>query len=120
MYSQELSKAEGEVAGHSIPQADAKDATAAVIKADPALTKGYFVEQTDDLILLARTSSAVAPMVLEELRQAPKGNAEALAEAMHAIQPKASPSGYMNACCAVYPPRQNCPAANAIRPAPGS
>jgi hypothetical protein len=39
MYSQELSKAEGEVAGHSVPEADAKDAAAALTKADPALTK---------------------------------------------------------------------------------
>ena len=69
-------------------------------------TKGYFVEQTDHTMLLARTSSPVAPMVIEELRQCPNGDADALAEAMHGIQPKSSPSGYMNACCAVYPAKR--------------
>lgn len=69
-------------------------------------TKGYFIEQTDHTIRLARTSSTVAPMVVEEMRQCPTGNAEALTEAMHAIQPKASPTGYMNAICAVYPPKR--------------
>jgi hypothetical protein len=39
MYSKELSKAESEVAAYSIPEADAKDASAAVAKADPDLTK---------------------------------------------------------------------------------
>jgi len=69
-------------------------------------TKGYFVEQTEQTILLARTSSAVAPMVVEELRQCPTGDADALAEVMHVIQPKGSPSGYMNACCGVYPAKR--------------
>jgi hypothetical protein len=68
--------------------------------------KGYFIEQTDHTTLLARTSSAVAPMVIEELRQCPTGDAEALAEAMQAIQPKGSPSGYTNACCGVYPTKR--------------
>lgn len=68
--------------------------------------KGYFIEQTDHTIRLARTSSLVAPMTIEELRQCPMGNAEALTEAMHAIQPKGSPTGYMNACCGVYPAKR--------------
>jgi len=65
--------------------------------------KGYFVEQTDHTMLLARTSAPGAPMVIEELRQCPLGDAEALAEAMDAIQLKKSPSGYVHACCGVYP-----------------
>lgn len=69
-------------------------------------TKGYFVEQTDHAILLARTSSSVAPMTIEELRRCPVGDADSLAEALHAIQPKGSPSGYMNACCGVYPAKR--------------
>jgi hypothetical protein len=68
--------------------------------------KGYYVEQTDHTITLARTSSTLAPMTIEEVRQCPVGDAAALEEAMHAIQPKASPSGYMNACCGVYPVRR--------------
>ena len=44
-------------------------------------TKGYFVEQSDHSILLARTSAPVAPMVIEELRQCPVNDADAIAEA---------------------------------------
>ncbi|MDB6167998.1 MAG: hypothetical protein JWM88_862 [Verrucomicrobia bacterium] len=69
-------------------------------------TKGYFVEQTEHTIVLARTSSALAPMVIEELRQCPVGDAEALSTAMQDIQAKGSPGGYMNACCGVYPARR--------------
>lgn len=69
-------------------------------------TKGYFIEQTDHTIRLARTSSLTTPMTIEELRQCPAGNAEALTEAMHAIQPKGSPTGFMNACCGVYPAKR--------------
>jgi len=69
-------------------------------------TKGYFVEQTEHTILLARTSSSQAPMVIEELRHCPMGDAQALTEALHIIQPKGSPSGYLNACCGVYPSKR--------------
>ncbi len=68
--------------------------------------KGYFVEQSDHTMLLARTSSPVAPMVIEEMRLCPAGDADAIAEAIHIVQPKPGPSGYMNACCAVYPPKR--------------
>lgn len=69
-------------------------------------TKGYFVEQTDHSMLLARTSSPVAPMVVEEVRQCALGDADALVEAMDAIQPKKGPSGYLNASCGVYPAKR--------------
>lgn len=69
-------------------------------------TKGYFVEQSDHAVLLARTSSPVAPMVIEELRLCPAGDADAIAEAIHIVQPKPGPSGYLNACCGVYPPKR--------------
>ena len=68
--------------------------------------KGYFVEQSDHAVLLARTSSPVAPMVIEELRICPAGDADAIAEAIHIVQPKPGPSGYMNACCGVYPAKR--------------
>ena len=69
-------------------------------------TKGYFVEQSDHAMLLARTSAPVAPMVIEELRQCPVGDADAIAEAIQTIQPKPGPSGYLNACCGVYPAKR--------------
>jgi hypothetical protein len=34
-----------------------------------AKPKGYFVEKTDNGFLLARTSSPIAPMVVEEVRE---------------------------------------------------
>lgn len=69
-------------------------------------TKGYFVEQSDHTMLLARTSAPVAPMVIEELRLCPVNDADAIAEAIHIVQPKPGPSGYMNACCGVYPAKR--------------
>ena len=69
-------------------------------------TKGYFVEQTDHSVLLARTSSLTAPMVIEELRRCPMGDPDVVAETASVIQPKASSSGYMNATCSVYPPKR--------------
>jgi len=69
-------------------------------------TKGYFVEQSDHMMLLARTSASQAPMVIEELRQCPAGDADAIAEAIQVIQPKAGPSGFLNACCGVYPAKR--------------
>ena len=68
--------------------------------------KGYFVEQSDHAMLLARTSAPVAPMVIEEMRQCPVGDADAVTEAIQIIQPKPGPSGYMNACCGVYPAKR--------------
>jgi hypothetical protein len=69
-------------------------------------TKGYFVEQSDHAMLLARTSAPEAPMVVEELRQCPVGDADAIAEAIQIIQPKPGPSGFLNACCGVYPAKR--------------
>jgi hypothetical protein len=69
-------------------------------------TKGYFVEQTDHAILLARTSAPEAPMVIEELHQCSAGDAEAIAEAIQIVKLKAGASGYLTACCGFYPPKR--------------
>jgi hypothetical protein len=71
-----------------------------------AKTKGFFVEQNDHAVLLARTSGWTAPLVVEELCECPAGDPAAIAEAMKRIQPKKSPSGYLNANCGVHPPRR--------------
>ncbi|MBS0661788.1 MAG: hypothetical protein JSR48_00870 [Verrucomicrobia bacterium] len=68
--------------------------------------KGFFVEVTDHAVTLARTSSPVAPMVIEELRRCPVGDEGALSEALAVIQPKNNPSGFLNACCATYPAKR--------------
>ena len=56
-------------------------------------TKGYFVEQNEHSFLLARTSSEISPLVVEELAECAVGDLGALAEAIKRIQPKKAPSG---------------------------
>lgn len=69
-------------------------------------TKGYFVEMSDHAVMLARTSSATAPFTIEDLKECPPKNPAALDEAIAAIQPKKSPSGYLHAAVGVYPPKR--------------
>lgn len=70
------------------------------------VTKGYFVELNEHAVLLARTSAAVPPFAVEELRECPAGDAEALRQAVVQMQPKRTPSGYLQAGIAVYPARR--------------
>jgi Tfp pilus assembly PilM family ATPase len=69
-------------------------------------TKGYFIEQTEQAWFMARTSAVGVPCVLEEFKEVPLNDADALAAALKEIQPKKSPSGYVHATCAVYPPKR--------------
>jgi Tfp pilus assembly PilM family ATPase len=69
-------------------------------------TKGYFVEMNESTIMLARTTSATAPMELEELRECPVSDEAAVAELIKQIQPRKAPSGYLHAVVGVYPPRR--------------
>ena len=71
-----------------------------------AKPKGYFVEHNDHAVLLARTSALKAPLVVEELAEAPLGDAAGLEAAMRRVQPKRAPSGYLNAVCGVNPARR--------------
>lgn len=71
-----------------------------------AKTKGFFVDHNDQATFLARTSGWTAPLVVEELRECAGGDAAALADAIGQLQPKKAASGYLNANCAVYPPRR--------------
>lgn len=69
-------------------------------------SKGFFVEKSAHTVLLARTSSPNAPMVVEEVRECAADDAEALAAAITELQPKKAPSGYMQAVCGVYTPKR--------------
>jgi hypothetical protein len=69
-------------------------------------TKGFFVELNDHAVMLARTSSAVAPFTVEDMRECPPGDAAALKEAIRLIQPKKSPSGYLHATVGVFPSKR--------------
>lgn len=68
--------------------------------------KGFFFEQSEHSILLARTSEAAVPLVVEALAECVAGDPVALAEIVKRLQPKKNPSGYLNAQCGVYPPRR--------------
>ena len=69
-------------------------------------TKGYFVELNDHAILLARTSSPVAPFAIEDMRECPPNDAGALEAAINQLQPKRSPSGYLHATVGIYPAKR--------------
>jgi Tfp pilus assembly PilM family ATPase len=69
-------------------------------------TKGFFVEMNESSVLFARTSSAIAPMEVEDLRECPLGDEAAIVEALKHLQPKRPPSGYMHSVVGVYPPRR--------------
>lgn len=55
---------------------------------------------------MARTSVMGVPSVIEEFKEVPMNDEAALSTALKEIQPKKGPSGYLNATCAVYPPRR--------------
>lgn len=69
-------------------------------------TKGFFVELNDHAVLLARTSSPVAPFTVEDMREAAPNDAAALEDAINQIQPKKSPSGYLHATTGIYPAKR--------------
>lgn len=69
-------------------------------------SKGFFVEKSAHTVLLARTSSPNAPMVVEEVRECAADDAQAMAAAIAELQPKKAPSGYMQAVCGVYTPKR--------------
>jgi Tfp pilus assembly PilM family ATPase len=68
--------------------------------------KGFFVEQNEHSVLLARTSTPLAPLVIEQFSECTVGDASALEEAIRKIFPKKTSSNFLNARCGVYPPRR--------------
>ena len=69
-------------------------------------TKGFFVEINESSVLIARTTSATAPMEIEELKECAPGDEAALAEAIRAVQPKKAPSGFLHATVGIYPSKR--------------
>src|SRR6266498_4022398 len=70
-----------------------------------AKTKGFFLQQDENSLLLARTSALAAPFVVEEMIVCPRGDASALADALKRLKPKKSKSRYLHATCGVHPVR---------------
>ncbi len=69
-------------------------------------TKGFFVELNDHAVMFARTSSSVAPFVIEDLRECLPNDAAALEEAINLVQPKKNPSGYLHATVGIFPAKR--------------
>ncbi|HVU26076.1 MAG TPA: hypothetical protein VHE13_18235 [Opitutus sp.] len=69
-------------------------------------SNGFFVEQNDHAVLLARTSAASAPLTVEEVAECSREDEAAVAETIRRVQPTKAPSGYLHAICGVYPPHR--------------
>jgi len=69
---------------------------------------GFYIEINERAALMARTSSTDAPMVIEELKEVPIGDAAAVERAVKELVGKkgAGASAYMHARCGVYPPHR--------------
>ncbi len=67
-----------------------------------AKTKQIFVDFGDHVVLVAKTSSATAPFVVEDIRECPPGDQAALVEALSAMQTQKNAGGLTHANCSVY------------------
>jgi Tfp pilus assembly PilM family ATPase len=65
-------------------------------------TRGFFIDISREAVLMARTSSSDAPMVIEEMREIPVADQAAVENAVKDLQGKRA-GGYLHACCGVYP-----------------
>jgi hypothetical protein len=70
-----------------------------------AKTKHFFADCTEHTLLVARTSAAVPPMVVEEVKTCATDDTAALAAALKALQPKRT-GNFTQAVCGVYPSRR--------------
>lgn len=66
-------------------------------------TKGFFVEQNEHGVMLARTSAPTAPFTVEDMRECAPNDPAALEEAINQLQPKKNPSGYLHSTVGIYP-----------------
>lgn len=68
-----------------------------------AKTKGFVLDQGEQVSLLARVSSLKPPLVVEEIREFASKDQAAFDEAWDALKPK-NASGYQQANCGISPP----------------
>ncbi|MFZ5494211.1 MAG: hypothetical protein ACOZE5_02595 [Verrucomicrobiota bacterium] len=68
-------------------------------------SKGFCVEIGEHTTLLARLSNAEAPFVIEELKELPSSDQQAIVEWTKGAQGKGG-SGYIHATCGVYPAKR--------------
>ena len=86
-------------------------------------TKGFFIDINGEAVLLARTSSPDAPMVVEEMREVPVSDEAAVQRALKELQGKKRGS-YLHARCGIYPRhrlvRRTRPSSTGAAPGPAS
>ncbi len=66
-------------------------------------SKGFFVDQNESLIVLARTSAPSGPRVIEDITEVAPEDADAWAEVMAQYLPKKASNALLQAVCGVYP-----------------
>ncbi len=71
-----------------------------------AKPKNFFIDFTEQVVLLARTSKESVPFVIEEIVECVPSDSAALTDVIKAIQTAKSPSGYMHAVCGIHAPRR--------------
>lgn len=71
-----------------------------------AKAKTTFIDFGPYAVLVARVGSGGSRSVVEDVRECPPGDGAALAEALHALQPKRSPRGLIHATCAIHTDRR--------------
>jgi hypothetical protein len=69
-------------------------------------SKGFFIDTSVNAVLVARTSSFVAPFVVEEVIECAPGDPVALAEAIKAIQTNKNSNGYVHTICGITSQRR--------------
>jgi hypothetical protein len=68
--------------------------------------KNFYIDFNDHVVLLARTSRAATPFVVEEIIECAPGDEAGLASSLKALQPGKSPSGYLHASCGINAPHR--------------
>ncbi len=68
-------------------------------------SKGFCVEVGEHSTLLARLNQAEAPLIVEELKEVPSADADAIKEWVKGTEGKGS-TGYAHATCGIYPPKR--------------
>ena len=71
-----------------------------------AKPKNFFVDFSGQMVLVARTSTASAPFIIEDIVECPLGEEAAVMAELEAFQIKKSQTGYMHAVCGVHTPKR--------------
>ena len=65
--------------------------------------KGFFIEQCEHAVFLARTSAMEPPLVIEQVKEVPAGDDAAVQAAIKELMGKSGGSGYVQGRAGIYP-----------------